>query len=83
VAVDVLLFGPARDCVDGDTVLSVPVALPAPVSELVDALAAGNDALAELLPCCAIAVGDEVVARDFVVSPGDEVAVLPPVSGGC
>jgi molybdopterin converting factor small subunit len=35
-----------------------------------------------LLPCCAIAVGDEIVARDYVLRAGDEVAVLPPVSGG-
>ena len=82
MAVDVRMFGPARDCVGGESV-QVAVTLPAAVSDLVAALAATNDALAELLPCCAIAVGDELVARDFVVSPGDEVAVLPPVSGGC
>jgi molybdopterin synthase catalytic subunit len=82
VAVDVLLFGPARECVGGESV-AVAVTLPAPVSDVVAALAASNDALAELLPCCAIAVGDELVARDFVVPAGAEVAVLPPVSGGC
>jgi molybdopterin converting factor small subunit len=82
VAVDVHMFGPARDCVGG-TSLSVAVALPAPVTDVVAALAAANAALAELLPSCAIAVGDEVVTGDFVIKDGDEVAVLPPVSGGC
>lgn len=76
------MFGPARECAGGESI-SVAVTLPAPVSELVAALAARSTALADLLPCCAIAVGDELVARDFVVSPGAEVAVLPPVSGGC
>jgi molybdopterin synthase catalytic subunit len=76
------MFGPARECAGGDSV-AVAVALPAPVSEVVAALAATSDALAELLPCCAIAVGDELVARDFLIPVGAEVAVLPPVSGGC
>jgi molybdopterin converting factor small subunit len=76
------MFGPARECVGGDR-LAVAVTLPAPVADVVAALSAANDALAELLPCCAIAVGDELVARDFVIAAGAEVAVLPPVSGGC
>lgn len=76
------MFGPAKECAGGESV-AVDVALPAAVDAVVAALAATSDALAELLPCCAIAVGDELVARDFVVRAGDEVAVLPPVSGGC
>jgi molybdopterin converting factor small subunit len=83
VAVDVLLFGPARDCVGGETACAVDVALPATVDALVAALAAANAGLRELLPHCAIAVGDELVGRDFMVRAGDEIAVLPPVSGGC
>lgn len=78
---DVQCFGPARDCVGG-TVVHVSVPMPATVAHLVAALAAGNDALADLLPCCAIAVGDELVGRDFALNPGVDVAVLPPVSGG-
>jgi molybdopterin converting factor small subunit len=76
------MFGPARDCVGG-TACEVDVALPATVDELVAALSAANTGLRDLLPHCAIAVGDELVERDFVVRAGDEVAVLPPVSGGC
>ncbi|HVT76716.1 MAG TPA: MoaD/ThiS family protein [Acidimicrobiales bacterium] len=81
--VEVLLFGPARDCVGGESSLKVDVVLPVTVGELADALAAANEGLAELLPHCAIAVGDEIVAGDALVRHGDEVAVLPPVSGGC
>jgi molybdopterin converting factor small subunit len=80
--VEVLVFGPARERVGGESI-TVDVALPAAVAELVAALATANAGLAELLPHCAIAVGDELVPRDFVVHAGDEVAVLPPVSGGC
>jgi molybdopterin converting factor small subunit len=75
------MFGPARDCAGGNSV-EVSIALPAAVADVVAALAAHSRELAELLPCCAIAVGDELVDRDFVINPGDEVAVLPPVSGG-
>ena len=31
---------------------------------------------------CAVAVNREYVGRDFLLSDGDELAVLPPVSGG-
>ncbi len=31
---------------------------------------------------CAWAIGDELVRRDTVLRDGDEVSVLPPVSGG-
>ena len=79
--VDVQCFGPARDLVDGE-IVRVRLAAPATVADAVAALSAGNAALAELLPCCAIAVGDELVGRDFALSPGVAIAVLPPVSGG-
>ena len=76
------MFGPARELAGAESV-EVAITLPAAVGEVVSALAVANPALQELLPCCAIAVGDEIVARDFLIQPGAEVAVLPPVSGGC
>ncbi len=77
---DVACFGPARDFVGATVRVSLP--MPATVADAVAALATGNAEFAELLPSCAIAVGDEIVHRDFALSPGDAVAVLPPVSGG-
>lgn len=74
-------FGPARRLV-GDTIV-VTLVEPALVSDVVEALAARNDELADLLPHCAIAVGDEIVERSHAVATGDVVAVLPPVNGGC
>jgi molybdopterin converting factor small subunit len=38
--------------------------------------------LAPMRDTLAFAVNDEYARGDAVVSPGDEVAVLPPVSGG-
>ena len=40
-------------------------------------------AFAELLPSCRVWVNGDPAERDDVVAAADEVAVLPPVSGGC
>ena len=42
----------------------------------------GDAALAGELERCAFAIGTTLVPRTHVLSEGDEVAVLPPVSGG-
>ncbi|MDP1795441.1 MAG: MoaD/ThiS family protein, partial [Acidimicrobiales bacterium] len=54
----------------------------APVSAALQELVMMSEELAELLPTCAIAVGDEMVQRTHVLQPGDELSVLPPVNGG-
>jgi sulfur-carrier protein len=41
-----------------------------------------GDTFASLLPTCRIWVNGEPVTDDHPVGPGDELAVLPPVSGG-
>jgi molybdopterin synthase catalytic subunit len=38
--------------------------------------------LKDLLPSIAVSVNQEYAGRDVALSPGDEVALLPPVSGG-
>ncbi len=75
-------LGPSRDAAGGETV-RIALTKPATVAHAVAALSLISIELAELLPTCAIALGDEIVARDHPLSPGDEIAVLPPVSGGC
>src|SRR5436190_20264565 len=45
-------------------------------------IAEGSPAIADLLPCAAIAVNLEYVNRDQVLKDGDELALIPPVSGG-
>ena len=73
------LFGPAREIagvpattVDGDT-----------VGEIVDAaIEAWGPRFASLLGRCQVWVNGEVALRSTTVGPDDEVAIIPPVSGG-
>ncbi len=43
---------------------------------------AGHGELASELDRCAFAIGATLVARSHVLDEGDQLAVLPPVSGG-
>lgn len=74
-----LFFGPARDAagmrratVEGDDVDQV-------VRAAVDRF---GPALGELLPTCRVWVNGEPAEGHAPLVAGDEVAVLPPVSGG-
>ena len=73
----VLLFAAARDAAGCE---SVTVELPegSRVADLADAL----PQLAALLPKCRIAVNHEFAEGEHVLKAGDEIAVIPPVSGG-
>ena len=79
--VEVLLFGAAADRagtrrteleVDGATTLG----------ELWPLLAERHPELSSMRDTLAFAVNGEYARMDETVRPGDEVAVLPPVSGG-
>jgi molybdopterin converting factor subunit 1 len=62
--------------------LRVHLPLPSTVAHLRRALTDNVPSLVELLPRCAVAVNHEYATDDTPLSPGDEVAVIPPVSGG-
>ena len=64
--------GKGRDDVPGDTVDAV----------LAEALARYPAAFAAVLPTCRVWVNGEPVAGSTPVDAHDEIAVLPPVSGG-
>lgn len=64
--------GTHRDTVEGHTVGSV----------LDAAVARYGDAFGALLDSCQVWVNGEPAERGDAVGPTDEVAVLPPVSGG-
>jgi molybdopterin converting factor subunit 1 len=77
----VQLFARARDLA-GTATLTVGLPPGATVAELRRALAVAAPALAPLLPRCAVAVNGDFAAEERALAPTDEVAVLPPVSGG-
>jgi molybdopterin converting factor subunit 1 len=81
VPVTVRLFALARQRVGRpQVVLDLPE--PATVGDLKRVLAAEHPELAPLVPNLLIAVGAEYAPDDRPVSAGDDVAVIPPVSGG-
>lgn len=74
----VRLFAGARQAVGAGR---LEIAAPT-VGALVDRLLADHPALAELLPTCALWVNGDSAELDQPIADSDEVAVLPPVSGG-
>jgi molybdopterin synthase sulfur carrier subunit len=64
--------GVGKDTIEGHTVGEV----------LANAVARYGDAFAALLPTCRVWVNGEQASEPDPVGVADEVAVLPPVSGG-
>ena len=81
VSVKVLLFGAAADRA-GARQIELPVGDRATLGELWAVLADRHPGLMPMRDTLAFAVNGEYARMDDTVSPGDEVAVLPPVSGG-
>ena len=81
MTVSVLLFAGAREAA-GAEAATVELPLGATVAQLRAALAAACPALAPLLPSCLLAVNAEYAAEGATIAPGDDVALIPPVSGG-
>ncbi len=73
------LFGPLREAVGTG---SVAVGGRSVGSVLDEAAALFGAPFSEVLGNCAVWVNGEPAERDFPVGPRDEVAVLPPFSGG-
>jgi molybdopterin converting factor subunit 1 len=80
ICVRVRLFASYREAA-GTGQLEVPLSAGARVSDLVELLAARVPSLSAA-PAM-VAVNQEYVRPDFEVRDGDEVALIPPVSGGC
>lgn len=85
VSVQLLLFASAREAANGAArvVLSLPAGTaPGPAARA--AIVAALPGLAPLLPSCALAVNAEYVDEEAALPlvTGDELAVIPPISGG-
>ena len=81
VRVNVKLFGAVREAA-GVKELSAVLADASTAADLRDLLAADHPIFEELGDRLAISVNFEIASADCVLSNGDEVAFLPPVSGG-
>lgn len=79
-SVSVLLFGITRDLV-GQSAVSVPLPQNACVSDLVNQLHDQFPALTGIRSLL-IAVNGEYAEADHVLMQHDEIALIPPVSGG-
>jgi molybdopterin converting factor subunit 1 len=79
IQVRVRLFASYREAA-GTNVLDAPLAAGATVADLVDALAGRVASLQSARGL--VAVNHEYVPLDHRLADGDEVALIPPVSGG-
>jgi molybdopterin converting factor subunit 1 len=77
----VLLFARLKELVGA---ASVEIDLPAgaTIADLRRRLADERPQTATLLPHCLFAVDDAYAAESHVLNDGDEIACIPPVSGG-
>lgn len=75
------LFARARELAGSDAA-TIELPTGASVAELRRELAARFPALAALLAASALAVNHDFAEGDRVLTPTDEVALIPPVSGG-
>ena len=81
MTVSVILFAAARDLAGADS-LAVELPAGATVADLRAELARRVPALAGLLARSAVALNHDFTEDERVISPADELAVIPPVSGG-
>ena len=79
--IEVRLFAVLRERI-GKSEIPLEVPEGASCSEVFSLLENEQEGLKPLLERCALAVNGEYVNRCVSLSEGDEVAILPPVSGG-
>ena len=79
--IEVLLFGAAADRA-GTRRVRIEAGEETTVGEVWTLLAERHPGLSPMRDTLAFALNGEYATLDGRVSPGDEVAVLPPVSGG-
>lgn len=80
--IQVLFFGQLKDIV-GQAGGDLELAAGSSVGTVFDHYASQYPRLREMSASIAIAQNHEFAQRDAVLSDGDEIALMPPVSGGC
>ena len=81
IRVRVLYFGQARD-VAGTRAEDVSIPGASSVGDLLKSATTAHQRLRRLLGVLRVAVNEELVGSDHLLSDGDVVAFLPPVAGG-
>ncbi|MFO0967490.1 MAG: MoaD/ThiS family protein [Gemmataceae bacterium] len=81
MTVRVKLFARARDLARSDY-LDIELAEGQTVADLRRAVVVQCPTLAGLAPRCLLAVDNEFAADEAMLGPNQEIALLPPVSGG-
>lgn len=79
--IQVLLFAHAAERV-GASAVALELPDPATVRDALDALEAAHPAIGPMRPVLAVAVNHVYSDVTTPVSDGDELALIPPVSGG-
>ena len=80
---NVLLFAVLREAAKADHVeVGVQSAAPVTVGTLLSSIEAQCPAVARWLPHIRVAVNCTYVSSEQVVTPQDEIALIPPVAGG-
>ncbi|MBT4099913.1 MAG: molybdopterin converting factor subunit 1 [Gemmatimonadetes bacterium] len=79
--VEVLFFAGAKLAI-GNTVLDMSLPAGATAGSLLRQLSTENPVFAGIAAITRLAVNEEYVPESHVLSDGDTVAIIPPVSGG-
>jgi molybdopterin synthase catalytic subunit len=79
--IEVLLFAGLKDRA-GVARLAIEITEGATVSDAIDAAGDATESTWDVPTAIMCAVNEEYQQRDFVLSDGDELALIPPVSGG-
>lgn len=80
MTINILAFGIAKDIIKGNT-LNFEITQQATIGDLKTALCNQFPEFTKLRSF-SIAVNESYQADDFVLSPNDEIVIIPPVSGG-
>lgn len=79
--VKMLFFASCRDLVGaGERAMTLEAG--ATVTDLISEIASEHPRFIDMAPSLMVSVNQEYVERDSVLEDGDEVAFIPPVSGG-
>ena len=79
--IEVLLLAAAREAAQSNSV-QIEVAADARAADVITAIGLVVPEIVELLPSCRLAVDNCYVGVEHAVTPGSEIALIPPVSGG-